>query len=61
MNRCDALYRQKTEAVLRYQLYVDCMPVEGMGEAERETLGRMVTIARSSPRPKEPRYYWRVG
>jgi len=37
------------------------MPVEGMGEVERETLGRMVTIARSSPRLKEPRYYWRVG
>jgi len=30
------------------------MPVEGMGEVERETLGRMVTIARSSPRLKEP-------
>ena len=47
--------RQKTEALLRYHLYVDCMPVEGMGELGKEELERMLTTARSSPRLKEER------
>ena len=49
------LCRQKTEALLRYHLYVDCMPVEGMGELGKKELERMVTTARSSPRLKEAR------
>ena len=47
--------RQKTEALLRYHLYVDCMPPEGMQEVEAESLERMVGVARSLPRLKEPR------
>ena len=48
--------RQKTEALLRYHLYVDCMPPEGMEELNKESVKRMLSVARSSPRLKEPRY-----
>lgn len=47
--------RQKTEALLRYHLYVDCMPPDGMEELNKESVKRMLDVARSSPRLKEPR------
>ena len=48
--------RQKTEALLRYHLYVDCMPPEGMEELNKESVERMLSVARSSVRLKEPQY-----
>ncbi|XP_030840434.1 dynein heavy chain 1, axonemal isoform X1 [Strongylocentrotus purpuratus] len=41
--------RQHTEALLRYNLYVDCMPMEGVGELDPESLRRMVEWATGAP------------
>lgn len=37
--------RLKTEALLRYHLYVDCMPVDGLTELDTCSLDRMVRWA----------------
>lgn len=37
--------RQQTEALIRYSLYVDCMPVDEMAELEVSSLERMVKWA----------------
>ena len=41
--------RKKTEAILRYQLYVDCMPMEGIGELDQASLKRMTETAKGAP------------
>lgn len=41
--------RKKTEALLRYNLYIDYMPMDGVGELDSETLKRMVEWARGTP------------
>ena len=38
--------RQQTEALLRYHFYVDCMPMEGVGEVDQTSLKRMIDWAR---------------
>lgn len=40
--------RQTTEALLRYHLYVDCMPVGGMEGMSGEEMERITRIASSS-------------
>ena len=47
--------RQKTEALLRYNLYVDCMPCEGLEQLNRDWLDRMMRVARSSERLRQPK------
>ena len=46
--------RQTTEALLRYHLYVDCMPVEGMEGMSEEELTRVTN--RASHNAKNDRY-----
>ena len=41
--------RKHTEAHLRYNLYVDCMPMEGLVELDPESLKRMVDWAKGAP------------
>ncbi|XP_022110107.1 dynein heavy chain 1, axonemal-like isoform X1 [Acanthaster planci] len=41
--------RRHTEALLRYHLYVDCMPMEGLVELDPESLKRMVEWAKGAP------------
>ncbi|XP_019331155.1 dynein axonemal heavy chain 1 [Alligator mississippiensis] len=41
--------RKKTQALLRYNLYVDCMPVDGLRSIEDKSLGRMKQLAMSTP------------
>lgn len=41
--------RKDTEALLRYNLYVDCMPMDGVGELDQASLKRMVECAKNSP------------
>ncbi|XP_052086994.1 dynein axonemal heavy chain 1-like isoform X4 [Mytilus californianus] len=41
--------RKETEALLRYNLYVDCMPMDGVGELDQASLRRMVECAKNSP------------
>lgn len=48
--------RAKTEALLRYHLYIDCMPTEEMAELDSDSLHRIVSTARSSPRLKQDQY-----
>jgi dynein heavy chain len=38
--------RQQTEALLRYNFYIDCMPMDGMGEVDQTSLQRMIEWAR---------------
>ena len=47
-------FSQRTEALLRYNLYVDCMPCEGLEQINKEWLDRMMRIARSTDRLKQP-------
>ena len=50
--------RQETEALLRYHLYVDCMPVnKDMGVIDPKSLNKMTTVARSSDALLKSRYY----
>ena len=42
------LHRQTTEALLRYHLYVDCMPVHGVEGMSDQELVRVTHIASSS-------------
>ena len=49
--------RQETEALLRYHLYVDCMPFnKDSGSIGTESLNKMTTVARSSDALLKPRY-----
>ena len=41
--------RRQTEALLRYHLYVDCMPMEGVGELDQASLKRMTDWAKGAP------------
>ncbi|PIK41737.1 putative dynein heavy chain 1, axonemal [Apostichopus japonicus] len=41
--------RKQTEALLRYNLYIDYMPMDGVGELDPETLKRMVKWAKGAP------------
>ncbi|XP_071943674.1 dynein axonemal heavy chain 1-like isoform X2 [Antedon mediterranea] len=41
--------RRHTEALLRYHLYVDCMPMDGVGELDSESLKRVVGWAKGAP------------
>ena len=38
--------RKNTEALVRYNLYVDCMPMEGVGELDQASLKRMIEASR---------------
>jgi len=48
--------RAKTEALLRYHLYIDCMPTDEMAELDSDSIQRIVSNARSSPRLKQDQY-----
>ena len=39
--------RQRTEGLLRYNLYVDCMPGDGLQEMDQKCLKRIMRVARS--------------
>ena len=41
--------RELTEALLRYHLYIDCMPMEGVGELDQASLKRMIEWAKGAP------------
>ncbi|KAL5013927.1 hypothetical protein ScPMuIL_008197 [Solemya velum] len=41
--------RNHTESLLRYNLYIDCMPMDGVGELDQASLKRMVEWARNAP------------
>ena len=41
--------RQETESMLRYNLYIDCMPMEGVGELDQASLKRMTEWAKGAP------------
>ena len=38
--------RKNTEALVRYNLYVDCMPMGGVGELDQASLKRMIEASR---------------
>ncbi|XP_036367019.1 dynein heavy chain 1, axonemal-like isoform X1 [Octopus sinensis] len=40
--------RKTTEALLRYHLYVDCMPMDGVGELDQASLKRMTEWAKNT-------------
>ncbi|KAM9533492.1 LOW QUALITY PROTEIN: dynein axonemal heavy chain 1 [Guaruba guarouba] len=42
--------RKKTEALLRYNLYVDCMPTDGLNSISEESLQRMKFLAMNTPK-----------
>ncbi|XP_050390512.1 dynein axonemal heavy chain 1 [Patella vulgata] len=41
--------RKKCEAELRYNLYIDCMPMDGVGELDQASLKRMIEWAKGAP------------
>jgi dynein heavy chain len=41
--------RRKTEALLRYHLYIDCMPMDGLGELSESSFMRMLELAKGAP------------
>jgi len=41
--------RRLTEALLRYYLYVDCMPMEGVGELDQTSAKKITDWAKSAP------------
>lgn len=41
--------RKICEAELRYNLYIDCMPMDGVGELDQASLKRMIEWAHSAP------------
>ena len=45
----------------RYHLYVDCMPTARMPEIDRDILQRMLDVARSTSKLKEPRSHMSVS
>ncbi|NXE09964.1 DYH1 protein, partial [Lophotis ruficrista] len=45
--------RKKTQALLLYHLYVDCMPTDGLNSISEKSLEKMKLLALNSPRLKE--------
>ena len=46
----DAFWKRKeTESFIRYSLYIDCMPMEGIGELDQASLKRMTEWAKGAP------------
>ena len=41
--------RKRCESELRYHLYIDCMPMDGVGELDQASLKRMIDWAKSAP------------
>lgn len=41
-------FRRETEALLRYNLYIDCMPMDGVSKLDHPSLDRMVAWARDT-------------
>ena len=41
--------RRHTESLLRYNFYVDCMPMDGVGELDQASLKRMIEWAKGAP------------
>lgn len=41
--------RRLVEALLRYHLYIDCMPTNGLPQLTRDSLNRMLHFAVNSP------------
>ena len=39
--------RKETESFLRYNLYIDCMPMEGVGELDQASLKRIIETAKN--------------
>lgn len=53
--------RCETEALLRYSLYIDCMPMEGVVRLDPSSLERMITWAKGTRTLKsDKRYYYGV-
>lgn len=50
-DRVAAAFRLRNvyEAELRYNLYIDCMPMDGVGELDQASLKRMIDWAQSAP------------
>ena len=48
INVCVCVCRQTTEALLRYHLYVDCMPVQGVEGMSQKELSRVTARAACS-------------
>ena len=49
--------RKMTESLFRYNLYIDCMPMEGVGELDQASLKRMTEWAKGAPTlSKDKRY-----
>lgn len=48
--------RKVCEAELRYNLYIDCMPMDGVGELDQASLKRMIEWAHSAPGFKGKKY-----
>ena len=49
--------RRLTEALLRYHLYVDCMPMDGVGELDQGSLKRVTELAKGAPQLAKDREY----
>lgn len=47
--------RRKTQGLLMYHLYVDCMPTEGQDTINEKSLQRMKRLAMQTPRLKDER------
>ena len=49
-NRVEAAFRAraKTEALLRYNLYIDCMPTDDVQELDKDSMKRMLLKAKST-------------
>ena len=46
----EAFYKRRhIEALLRYNLYIDCMPMDGVGELDQASLKRMIEWAKGAP------------
>lgn len=45
--------RKKTEALMLYHLYVDCMPTDGLNSISKKSLGRMKLWALHTPKLKK--------
>ena len=41
--------RKATESEIRYTFYIDCMPMEGVGELDQASLKRMTEWAKGAP------------
>lgn len=45
--------RKKTQGLLMYHLYVDCMPTEGLDTISEKSLQRMKRLAMQTPKLKD--------